>query len=379
MARRILQLTSNDEPGGVRTLTSTIAAGLGGAGFEVVTFSLVTAGSPLAKLRHLAGLARLIVTARYDAILCYQPAAAIFGCGLGFMARTQLRIVHQTALPAAVRPLWRGLDRLYGMFGLFTSIIVNSDATRAAFDQYPASYRQRLVSIPHGVEPHEAKGSVNWRQSCGIMPGELMLLATGRLTDQKDHAAAVRALAHVPNAHLVIAGEGPLRDGLVSLAHSLDVDLRLHLVGTVAYDDLGDLLAAADVYLFPSIWETFGIAGVEAAMLGVPVVASDLPVLREVLGGFEPDLTRFHTAGDARQLATAIETLCRAAPSASARARFAASARARHGIGTMIARYIALLSASTAGDGTGRPEGSGSQRNRRRPARPRPSQLSTRD
>ena len=55
-------------------------------------------------------------------------------------------------------------------------------------------------------------------------------------------------------------------------------------------DDIADLYAAADLFVFPSTRETFGLAAVEAAMAGLPMVVADLPVLREVLraDGTEP-------------------------------------------------------------------------------------------
>jgi glycosyltransferase involved in cell wall biosynthesis len=70
---------------------------------------------------------------------------------------------------------------------------------------------------------------------------------------------------------------------LTRLAAELGVTDRVHFMGEVAPDRIGDFLAALDVFVFPSLAETFGLAAVEAAQAGVPVVANDLPVLREVL------------------------------------------------------------------------------------------------
>src|SRR6185295_20147568 len=78
-------------------------------------------------------------------------------------------------------------------------------------------------------------------------------------------------------------GDGPERPDYTALAAELGVSDRLHLLGDVTRADIADLLAAADLFVFPSAWETFGLAAVEAAFAGVPIVAADLPVLREVL------------------------------------------------------------------------------------------------
>ena len=55
------------------------------------------------------------------------------------------------------------------------------------------------------------------------------------------------------------------------------------MLGALPADDIADLYAAADLFVFPSTWETFGLAAVEAGMAGLPMVVADLPVLREVL------------------------------------------------------------------------------------------------
>src|ERR1700691_6028443 len=110
-----------------------------------------------------------------------------------------------------------------------------------------------------------------------------VLLNIGRLAAQKNQDVLIRALACLPQAHLVIAGSGPEHETFHELAVTLGVDDRVHMLGPLPADDIADLYGAADLFVFPSTWETFGLAAVEAAMVGVPIVAADLPVLREVL------------------------------------------------------------------------------------------------
>ena len=93
----------------------------------------------------------------------------------------------------------------------------------------------------------------------------------------------IRALACLPQAHLVIAGAGAKDDAFHELAVTLGIESRLHMLGALQAQDIADLYAAADLFVFPSIWETFGLAAAEAAMAGMPMVVADLPVLREVL------------------------------------------------------------------------------------------------
>ncbi len=100
--------------------------------------------------------------------------------------------------------------------------------------------------------------------------------------------AYVIARAEVPALRLVVAGGETLFD---YRGYRSDWDRRADelgagpvLLGTVADDDLPALVAGASVFAFPSLKEGFGLAPMEALAAGVPVVARDLPVLREVFG-----------------------------------------------------------------------------------------------
>ncbi len=107
------------------------------------------------------------------------------------------------------------------------------------------------------------------------------LLAVGRLAPQKGHRFLLEAMPAIaerhPGVHLVIAGAGPLEAELRALAGS-----RTTLAGVRR--DVPSLLAAADVFVLPSLWEGAAGALVEAMALGVPVAVTDDPALREVTG-----------------------------------------------------------------------------------------------
>ena len=126
------------------------------------------------------------------------------------------------------------------------------------------------------------------RRRFGLPLSQPVLLNVGRLAAQKNQDVLVRALACLPQAHLVLAGAGPRRESFHTLAVTLGVDDRLHMLGALPAEDIADLYAAADLFVFPSTWETFGLAAVEAAMVGMPMVVADLPVLHEVLRAEAP-------------------------------------------------------------------------------------------
>jgi glycosyltransferase involved in cell wall biosynthesis len=93
-----------------------------------------------------------------------------------------------------------------------------------------------------------------------------------RLEPQKGLDTAVRALAELPGATLLVLGEGPDRGELESLASSLGVRDRLVLPGRVG--NVAELYGRADLLVHPARWEGFGLAMLEAMLAARPVVAA---------------------------------------------------------------------------------------------------------
>src|SRR5207248_741363 len=142
--------------------------------------------------------------------------------------------------------------------------VVNSRATAAAFMRYPARYQRTMTMIEHGVPvPQPRHSRADTLKRFGIPHDRRILLNSGRLTDQKNQSVLIRALAQVSSLRLVLAGEGPLRSEYRSLARQLGVADRVHLLGDVTRDNIADLLAAADLFVFPSTWEHEEVCGGE--------------------------------------------------------------------------------------------------------------------
>jgi glycosyltransferase involved in cell wall biosynthesis len=109
-----------------------------------------------------------------------------------------------------------------------------------------------------------------------------VLLATSRLTAQKGIDTAIRALPSIDrDAVLVVLGEGPERDALERLAAELGVSSRVFLLGRVP--DVSAWLRRASVFVHPARWEGFGLGVLEAMHAGLPVVASGVSSLPELV------------------------------------------------------------------------------------------------
>jgi glycosyltransferase involved in cell wall biosynthesis len=136
----------------------------------------------------------------------------------------------------------------------------------------------------------------------GLTPGTRLVVAVGRLVEQKHHALAVRALAAVPGATLVLVGEGRLRGELERLAAELGLSDRVVLAGLRG--DARAIMGAADAVVLPSHWEGLPLTGLEALASGTPLVATAVRGSRELLRDGEDAL--LVPAGDAEALAAAL-------------------------------------------------------------------------
>jgi glycosyltransferase involved in cell wall biosynthesis len=100
-----------------------------------------------------------------------------------------------------------------------------------------------------------------------------LILALGRLHENKAFDVLLKAMARVPNVYLWIAGEGPLRKQLEEQAEVLGIKPRVRFLGW--RDDAAALFAAADIFVCPSRHEPLGNVVIEAWAHGIPVIAAD--------------------------------------------------------------------------------------------------------
>jgi len=266
--------------------------------------------SPLDYIVIFARLAGRLRKTKPDAVLTFTPYANVLGCFFALLAGIKVRVARQTGLPDENPPIARVLDRLFGSIGVYTSIVFNTTATEIAFSHYPRRYLRSFSTVPNGVSV--AKPTLNKsdaRKKLGLPEDQFLFLTVGRLHQQKNQSRLFEALAGIPEVGLIVAGEGKDRDMLDALAASLRIEGRVWLLGERSPDALGDVYIAADAFIFPSVWESFGIAAMEAAGAGLPLALSDLPALREVTGGPDSGNALFFDPYDVDAIGDAMRAL----------------------------------------------------------------------
>lgn len=295
-------------------------------------------------LRLSARVAGAVRRIRPDVVLTFQHYGNIVGAPLVRLVSPAPIIANQVSAEGVTNRAIRAADRLFGSLGLFRSVTVNSDDTARAFAGHPAAYRARIVQVPHGFEDKSTDvDRATARAGFGLPVDTPVIGCAARLHPMKRLDDAIRLLPGRPDWTLALAGQGADHDRLVALAAEQGVSDRVRFLGELDPETLGRFLAALDVFVFPSAAETFGLAAVEAAQAGVPVVANRLDVLREVLAGDEGAAAVFVDTADTDAFARAVDGVL---ADAALRGRLVAAGRRlaeRYSLGAMVDAYERLI------------------------------------
>jgi glycosyltransferase involved in cell wall biosynthesis len=312
--------------------------------------------NPFALARLLLDLRRDLARSRPDVVITFQHYGNLIGAAVARLSCSAATLAnHNTA--ASTLPTWiKAVDRRFGAAGVYDRMIVNSHDAAKDFEGWPASYLRRLTLIEHGfadkssaLSKNEARLALARRLGVAAFDEAPLIGVVARLTDVKNVALLVELLAREPTWRAALVGQGPERAALEAKAAALGVVDRLHFVGEVAPDAVGDTLAALDLFVFPSQAETFGLAAVEAAQTGLPCLVNDLPVLRETLSLADgAPCAFFADANDVDAFAAAAR---RAMTDREARAALSAAGRglsARYSLSAMVDGYEREIAAALA-------------------------------
>jgi glycosyltransferase involved in cell wall biosynthesis len=359
---RILLIQTQAENAGAQEISRLVGTGLMARGYDVhnvfffrqsqsfdqppntIYCAPRRPGDPLSFLNFLWSLARQIRQIRPDAILTFQHYGNAIGGVVARLVSSAPVIANQVSARLTMARWLQAADRLMGRLGLFDRITVNSKGMLRDYSRYPEAYRKRLTYVAHGFDDkHAVISKAIARQQFGLPRDGVILGSVARLHPLKQLDAAIRVLPSQPEWIVALAGQGPDRQRLAQLADQLGVADRVHFIGEISPDRVGDFLAGLDVFIFPSLAETFGLAAVEAAHAGVPVVANDLPVLREVLSIDGAPAALFVDASNASRLTTAIaQVLDDPALAATLRAN-SLGLKTRYSVDAMVNDYVKIL------------------------------------
>ncbi len=353
MGLKILHIICNLVPAGAERTVLALSRAQRALGLEVQVATImgggelekefIQAGIPLhlgRKWRRSPGIAILrslrILTRRYqpDIVHTHLFAGDLWGrlALAGFHPPCLVSTEHNINLDEA---RWRARLKRVSLRCGVRAIVAVSDAVKQhaiKHDHMPA----RLLHVIHnGIDP----AGFPFHPPRATTPGQSpQLVSVGRLIPSKGIDVLIRAMAECPTHRLEIVGDGPQKGALKRLAASLGLARRIRFVGRHA--DVRPFLHQADCFIQPSRHEGFGIAVLEAMSTGLPVIASNVDGLKEVI---QPSKTGVLVPPDnPRALARAIRSVTETAD-AQAMGR-AARARVEQcfSVETMTRKYIDL-------------------------------------
>jgi len=163
-----------------------------------------------------------------------------------------------------------------------TRIICVSQHDRDLALQYRVAPTEKLVVIHNGLDPAGFIGyRVNEDMTASVGTIEPVVTFVGRLRAPKDPFTLIRAFSKLGCGRLVIVGDGPQRRKLHELVDELNVAKRVELIGERS--DVPDLLATSDIFVLTSNWEGLPLTIIEAMMTGLPVVATSVGGVPELV------------------------------------------------------------------------------------------------
>ena len=194
-----------------------------------------------------------------------------------------------------------------------SEVIVNSNYMKNELQRLFGLPFEKINVVPNGVSSSNftvTERDYDFRRQYA-MDNEKIILFMGRLVYEKGVqnlvAAMPKILSNYNDAKLIIAGKGPMLGELQNQVNSLGLGNKVYFTGHLSPKQVQKMYKCADVSVFPSTYEPFGIVAIEAMLSGIPIVVSDIGGLNEIV---EHGITGMKSyAGNANSLADSILAL----------------------------------------------------------------------
>jgi glycosyltransferase involved in cell wall biosynthesis len=231
------------------------------------------------------GIRNYLTRVRPTIVHTFLLTASLYGRLAAILARVPIVIGTEVNVYAnkrrrhvmAERLLLRGTD----------AVIVSAASVKDFYIEQIHAEPSKVEVIYNAVDWEQLKTTVDRqavRAALQLPDGAPVIGIIARLTPQKAHHVLFDAVAGTPAlaaAHLIVIGDGELRGDLEAQASRLGITDRVHFLG--ARRDLGNLLAAMDIFVMPSYWEGLPLSMVLAMGAGLPVVATRVAGIPEVV------------------------------------------------------------------------------------------------
>jgi len=194
-----------------------------------------------------------------------------------------------------------------------TEVIVNSNFMKCELQRLFGLPFEKINVIPNGLNLNMYSGiekDYDFRRRYAA-DNEKIIMCAGRLVYEKGFQHLIDAmpkiLANYNDAKLIIAGKGGMLDELKQKVSYLGIDNKVYFTGKLDSKDLFKMYKCADIAVFPSTYEPFGLVAIEAMYGGIPTVVSDVGGLDEIVTHGVDGMKSY--AGNANSIADSVLTL----------------------------------------------------------------------
>lgn len=170
-----------------------------------------------------------------------------------------------------------------------TEVIVNSNYMKCELQRLFGLPFEKINVIPNGINLNNYNGidrDYDFRRKYA-MDNEKIILYIGRLVYEKGVQNLIAAMPKIINGYndtkLIIGGRGGMYDELREQARNLGIENKVYFTGYLSSKEVQKMYKCADIAVFPSTYEPFGIVALEAMLAGVPTVVSDIGGLNEIV------------------------------------------------------------------------------------------------
>ncbi len=234
----------------------------------------------------------------------FVSLACLFGMG-----NTRLVYTKHSGFDKRMKSsLFRVIDNI--IYKKYHKIITITEEGRELLYKYNSYFKNRknmITVISNGIDVNKFKkaNAVDLKTIYDSYNKEHKIITMiGRLVPQKGQDTLLRSIKLLPeNVHLLLIGEGNLKNDYKELVIELSIEERVHFLGLRT--DVPNILKASDIGVLSSNWEPFGLAAVEVMAAGKPVVVSDVAGLNSIVRGAGLLFSR----GDKEELSSQISML----------------------------------------------------------------------
>jgi len=257
---------------------------LKGYGIEVnIITSLVRQISPLNDLKAIFKLRKFIKNVRPDILSLHSSKAGI----IGRLASVLLGIpvvftAHGWSFAEGInnnqRKLYALIEKI--LAPLLDKVITVSHQDKKLAIEMGVLGAEKQIVVHNGI-PTLSDSSISG-QMCKHEE-KVRIVCVARFSEQKDHGTLLRALNLLPqvNWELVLIGKGPLMENVRNLALTLGVEDKVSFLGE--RNDVEEILSSSDIFVLPSNWEGLPLSILEAMRAGLPVIATDVGGVSEII------------------------------------------------------------------------------------------------